>query len=428
MTETSAALGSLRRRFLLMHGLRWIPAGLMIPVFVLLVLDRGLTLGQLGIAFAAQGVMVMLLELPTGGLADAIGRRPLLLIATCFAFVSTAILIVADSLALFALSFALQGIYRALESGPLVSWYVDTAQALDPDADIERGIALSGVVIGIAIGGGAILGSVLVGLDPFPQVDPLVVPLYVALVVTILALTAIALLMVEDRPHRAEGVRQVVQSVPVIVRGALSMVRRSRVLVALVGVELLWGFGMVSFEAFTPVKLGDVLGSADRAAVLLGPANTIAWLAASVGAALVPMLTRRWRPGLVGAGLMVAQGIAVVGIALAAGPLVVVVVYVLTLGAHGAANPVHQGMLHRAVDDPSNRATVVSAGSLTASMGAMVGAIALGYLADATSLTIAIVAGAIVIALAAPLFVAAGRSGRTHDPAPSKALVGERAG
>lgn len=396
-------------RFLVLHGLRWIPAGLLIPVFVLLVLDRGLTLGQLGVAFAAQGVMILVLELPTGGLADAIGRRPLLLVATGFALLSTGLLIVAQSLVVFALSFAFQGVYRALESGPLVSWYVDTAQALDENADIERGISLGGVVIGIAIGGGAVLGSALVGLNPFPSVDPLVVPLYAALLVTVLALGAIAALMVEERRPRGGSARESVLAVPIIVRDAVSMVRTSRVLLALVAIEFLWGFGMVSFEVFTPAKLGEVLGDVDQAAVVLGPTTTAAWLVASLGAALVPMLTKRWSPGSVGGGLLVLQAVAVVGIALAAGPIGVVIVYIVTMGAHGAANPVHQGMLHRAVSDPSNRATVVSANSLTASMGGMIGGIALGYLADGTSLTVAFIVGAGFLACAAPLFLVAAR-------------------
>jgi predicted MFS family arabinose efflux permease len=246
-------------------------------------------------------------------------------------------------------------------------------------------------------------------------VDPLVVPLYAALVATIVALGAIAVLMVEERSPRRDGVRNAVFAVPVIVRDAMSMVRTSHVLLALVAVEFLWGFGMVSFEAFTPAKLGDVLGDADRAAVLLGPTTTAAWLVASVGAALVPMLTKRWRPGMVGGGLLAVQAITVVGIALAAGPVAVVIVYMLTLGVHGAANPVHQGMLHRAVEDPSNRATVVSAASLTASMGGMIGGIALGYLADVTSLTVALIVGAVVLAWAAPLFLVAGRHAPTRQ-------------
>jgi DHA1 family tetracycline resistance protein-like MFS transporter len=114
-----------RRRFLLLHGIRWLPVGLLIPVLVLLPLERGLTLAQYGSAAAVQGIVVMILELPTGGLSDAIGRRPVLLLAGLVDLASLAILTVADSVFLFAVVYLLQGIYRALDSGPLESWYVD---------------------------------------------------------------------------------------------------------------------------------------------------------------------------------------------------------------------------------------------------------------------------------------------------------------
>ena len=71
----------IRSRYLILLALRWLPVGLLIPVLVLLPLERGLTVAQIGSAVAVQGIVVLLLELPTGGLADAIGRRPVLLIA-----------------------------------------------------------------------------------------------------------------------------------------------------------------------------------------------------------------------------------------------------------------------------------------------------------------------------------------------------------
>ena len=67
---------TVRTRFLVLLGLRWLPVGLMIPVSVLLMLERGLSLAQAGSVAAIQGITVMILELPTGGLTDALGRRP----------------------------------------------------------------------------------------------------------------------------------------------------------------------------------------------------------------------------------------------------------------------------------------------------------------------------------------------------------------
>lgn len=84
MTHQPTDPASVRRRLLVLLALRWLPTGLMIPVLVLLLLERGLSLAQLGLAFAAQGFMVLVLELPTGGFADTLGRRRVLLLASVF--------------------------------------------------------------------------------------------------------------------------------------------------------------------------------------------------------------------------------------------------------------------------------------------------------------------------------------------------------
>lgn len=394
---------SIRRRFLMLRALRWLPSGLLIPVIVLLLLDRGLNLAQVGLVFAAQGLLVLVLELPTGGLADTWGRRNVLLFGTGFEFAAFALLAFAQSLPLLALAAALLGIYRALESGPLDSWFVDESQNVEPDADIERGLAQGGVVLGIAIAVGALLSSALVLLGPLGSIESLVLPVFVALGLVVVEMVVIAVLMAESgREHVTTNAKSKVADV---IRDALRTVRGSRVLVALVSVEFLWGFGMVAFESFPPAKLGVVMESAESAAAVMGPANTVAWLGSAAGAALVPALTRRWRPAIAAAGMRVFQGLTVVGIALAAGPVGVVLGYIATLVVHGAANPVHQGLLHRAVDDPGTRATVVSANSLTASTGGMIGGIFLGLLADQTSLTIALLVGAVILAIPVLLYL-----------------------
>ena len=410
MTRRPTDSLTVRRRFLILRGLRWLPTGLLVPVLVLVLLERGLSLAQLGIVFAGQGLMVLLLELPTGGLADAIGRRTVLLVATVFEVAAIVILIGANSVPVLVLAAGLMGVYRALESGPLDSWYVDTAQAVDSDANIERSLSQAGVVTGLAIGIGALASSALVAFNPLPEVDPLVTPLVVALVLLVLEWVAIATLMTEPRQHwTVDAVKRAVSEVPAIVATAVGTVRGSTALVALVLVEFLWGLGIHSVESYSPVKLEVVMDSADQAAAVLGPASTVAWLVAAGGAALVPVLTRRVSPARAGAGRRLAPGITVLGIAFAVGPIGVVIAYVLAIGINGASDPIHQGMLHRAVVDSRSRATVVSVNSLTAQTGAMLGGIALGMLADATSLTVAIVAGAIILSAAAPLYLIAGR-------------------
>ena len=400
-----------QRRFLFLYGLRWFPVGLLMPVLVLLPLERGLTIAQVGSAAAVQGVTAMLLELPTGGLADTIGRRPVLLIAGAVNLVSIGLLVMAGSMPLLAVVFLLQGIYRALDSGPLEAWYVDAALAADPDADIETGLSRSGVVIGLSIGGAALASGGLVALGPWGRISALTVPVIVAFVFVVAGLIAVALLMTEVRPVRHEG--SWMRGVPAAIGGAVRLVRRNRVIAALIAVELFWGFGMTTFETLMPVRMSEVLGHPDQAAALMGPVGAAGWAASAAGAALIPLLARRIGAPWTGFALRILQGLAVLGMALLGGPAGIIAAFLCCYAVHGAANPVHIGMLHRQVDGPW-RASVLSLNSMVSQPAGALGLVVLTAIAASAGTPAAILTGAVVLAVAAPLYLV-GRTATTSS-------------
>ena len=400
-----------QRRFLFLYGLRWFPVGLLMPVLVLLPLERGLTIAQVGSAAAVQGVTAMLLELPTGGLADTIGRRPVLLIAGAVNLVSIGLLVMAGSMPLLAVVFLLQGIYRALDSGPLEAWYVDAALAADPDADIETGLSRSGVVIGLSIGGAALASGGLVALGPWGRISALTVPVIVAFVFVVAGLVAVALLMTEVRPVRHEG--SWMRGVPAAIGGAVRLVRRNRVIAALIAVELFWGFGMTTFETLMPVRMSEVLGHPDQAAALMGPVGAAGWAASAAGAALIPLLARRIGAPWTGFALRILQGLTVLGMALLAGPAGIIAAFLCCYAVHGAANPVHIGMLHRQVDGPW-RASVLSLNSMVSQPAGALGLVVLTAIAASAGTPAAILTGAVVLAVAAPLYLV-GRTATTSS-------------
>ncbi|MDH6461267.1 MFS family permease [Micromonospora sp. A200] len=422
-----------RFRYLTLYGLRWLPTGLMIPVMILLMQERGLSLSEIGLVSIAQGLVVLALELPTGGLADALGRKPVLVAAWTLSLVSLGLFAVADSFALFFLVWALQGVYRALDSGPLESWYVDATLAADPKAGYEAGLGFAGTVSGVTIAAGALLSGGLIALGPVGPVSALTVPVLFAIALQAAALVALLLLLVETGPAKGAGaLRASVVEAPRMVGQAFGLLRRSRVLLALVAVELFWGFGMVTFESLLPVRLAEVVGNPERAAALLGPASSAAWLAAAAGAALTPLLLR-WLGAAPSAALLrIVQGVTVVGMGLFAGPVGVLVAYLACYTVHGASNPLHTGLLHRQVDGPY-RTSVLSLNSMVGQPGFAIGAVLLTALADTRSVTTAMVVGGVVLAVAAPLYLPAWRAGRTAgaaaDPGPAGPdVVGSTAG
>ena len=198
---------SARSRYLLLTGLRWLPVGFMIPIFALVLVSRGLTLTEIGLVFAAQGLVVLALELPTGGLSDALGRRPVLLVASVIAIVSMTIFAVADSVVVFLAAMVLQGVYRALDSGPLEAWFVDATLTADPRAEIEEGLSRGTAALSIAIAVGALASGGLVALHPIGGSDPLLLPILVALGLHGVHLLGVAVLMSEPpRPRHPEAV------------------------------------------------------------------------------------------------------------------------------------------------------------------------------------------------------------------------------
>ncbi|NJP33846.1 MFS transporter [Micromonospora thermarum] len=410
-----------RFRFLVLHGLRWLPVGLTIPVIILLMQERGLTLTQIGLAAAAQGIIVLALELPTAGLADALGRRPVLVVASVVNLASGLLLVVADTFALLIAVWAMQGVFRALDSGPLESWYVDSTLAADPDAAYEKGLGQGGTVLGVAIAAGALLSGGLVALGPVGPVSALTAPVLVAVALQVVALVALLALLRESRPAAGGGaLRASVARAPRMIGEAVGLLRRSRVLLALVAVELFWGFGMITFESLLPVRLAEVLGDADRAAAILGPGSTVAWLASAGGAALTPLLTRRLGAAPGAALLRIVQGATVAAMGLLAGPVGVLVAYVVCYAVHGASNPLHMGLVHRQVDGPY-RTSVVSLNSMVAMPAAALGGVVLGLVADRAGVSAAMLTGAVVLAVAAPLYLPAWRVARRSGGEPRAA-------
>lgn len=411
MTEVISG-GAARRRYLALLALRWFPVGLWIPLGVLLALSQGLSLAEAGLAASCQGFVVLALELPTGGMSDSWGRRPVLVLAAVVGIGSTGLLVLADTFGMFAAAFVLQGVFRALDSGPLQSWYVDATLAADPAAKLERGLSAGGTVTGIAIGAGALASGGIVAWLRLPGVPVLVQPLLLSLLVQVVALVLVLVLVVEA-PH-ADGDRGFVASlraVPSVIVDSIRLVRASDVLACLILVELTWGFGMITFETLMPVRMSELVGGEEAAAAITGPVVAVAWLVSAAGAAAIPLLTARIGVGRTGALLRVAQGVTVLGMGLLAGPVGLVTGYLATYLVHGASDPVHSTLLHREVTG-ERRTTVLSLNSMMGQASGAIGLIVLTVLASGVSTSFAMVVGAVVLALAAPLYLPAVRAER----------------
>ena len=197
---------------------------------------------------------------------------------------------------------------------------------------------------------------------------------------------------------------------PAVVRATVRLVATTPALVALVGVEVLWGAGLTGLEMLTGPRLVDVLGSASEGVFVFGLAAAAGWVASAAGSAAVARTAggAADRPVRIAVWLRVAQGAAIGLMAVVGGAAGLVTGYLAFYLVHGAANVVHYGMVHRLVD-AAHRTTVLSAHSLAARLGAVPASAGLGALAGAAGVPTALGAAALLVVAPAPLYVAVGR-------------------
>ncbi len=397
------------RRLVLLTTTRWLPVGLTFGLTVLLPLERGVSLGEVGGLLAIAGFVSLALELPTGGLADTIGRRPLLLVSGALALASATVFVLADSLPMFAVALVLQGVFRALDSGPLESWYVDTAHADDPAAPVDRALSRASAALGSGIAIGALVSGGLVAWHPLAGQSALVLPYLAALAVQLLHLVLVAALVREPRAGRM--LRDGGEHPVAALLGGFRLLRTSPVLRALVGVELFWAVAMIAFETLTPVGLADLLGGEDAAATVFGPASAAAWALFAVGSWLAGVASRRI--GVVATAILarLLNAAFVVVMGLAAGVVGLVVGYWLAYLTHGSAGPMHNTLLHRQ-SGPRTRTMVLSINSMVASGAAALALLALPALAEHTTPGVGMIAAGAFSAAGALLYLPALRQER----------------
>jgi hypothetical protein len=414
-----------QRRYLLLTGLRWSATGLVIPVSVLLYAVRGIDLPTIGLLMALYSGLVVALELPTGGLADQLGRRRTMLVASVFLVATPLIAAFAQVWWHFAVAAVSNALGRALGSGPVEAWYVDTVRAADPTAPLRRGISWGWAVECVGLGGAAIIGGMIPqffrSLPDDGLITPISVPALAAAGVAAVSLVAHAALMKEPPRSAAVNLRAAVRAVPAQISHGVQMAAGDPVIRLLVLRVAAFGLAINTLETLAPLQFAALLGGAERGAAAYGLLAAGAFLGTAAGAASAPALCRvtSMAPLSVAA---VCTGLSTVALGLIAftsagigGFALAAVAYLGAYVLSGPAGPLAAEALHERVSE-RERATLVSVVSLALQTGGLVGSLAISRLAASAGFAYGWLAAALALAGAVIVTVGAERSSRVARP------------
>ncbi|GIH72177.1 MFS transporter [Sphaerimonospora thailandensis] len=402
-----------RRRYALIEFLTWLPPGLTMAPMVLLMSVRGLDIAQIGLVFAAYSAIVVVLELPTGGLADVVGRRVVLAASAVVSVAGLITMALADSVWPFLTASVLKGIAQALSSGPAQAWYVDALHAAEgPQADLKPGLAAGATAGAIALTVGALTGGLL------PLVvhgGALAAPVWAAAGAAAVLLATVLWAMPEPRGEAARAgaarLTAVLRDVPATIAAGIRLGLTGSGLGRLLLVSVATGLLLNGIELLTPGRLAALTGRADTASTAYAVVTALGFAANAVGSLAAPAVARvaggSVRAAVAGtvvtAGAVTALA-ASTGLAGWAGIVTAGVAYIVLFAGLSVVELLRGELIHQRVAS-DRRATVMSVDSLQLRFGGMISSVALAPLANAAGTGVAWAAAAAIMLGSTLLYV-----------------------
>jgi MFS family permease len=422
VSEVATPLPASRRilaGYFTLAGLYTLSAALIWGVNTLFLLGAGLSFFEVFVANAAFSAGMVLFEVPTGVVADTLGRRISFLLSVSVLAATTLMYValaqVGAGVMAFAVVSVLMGLGFTFYSGAMEAWLVDALAASGFTGLLDRVFARGQQVTGAAMLVGTIGGGLLGQID-------LALP-YVVRAVLLLAVFAIAYVVMHDlgfTPRRVTAAELPAE----VARNARAGVeygwreRSLRLLILAAAAQA--SFTMWAFYAAQPYLLDLLDSGAIWVSGLVAAGIALATMAGNQVVTFASRFCGRRTTLLLAAAVLQSGAAVLIGLAgsfwlASAGVLLVS----LSLGVTG---PVRSAYLHQVVPS-EQRATVVSFDSMLSNAGSIGGQVGLGALGEARSVGSAFVLGGVATAAALPILGRLRRLGGAPD-----SIVGARGG
>jgi len=390
-------------------------------VNTLFLLDAGLDIFGVMVANAAYAAAQVVFEVPTGVVADTLGRRASYLLCMGVLLVSTLLYVwfgaVQAGLPAFVLASVLLGLGFTFFTGAVEAWMVDALGFVGFTGKMDPIFARGGIAQGLAMLVGTIGGGFLGQID-------LTIP-YIARAVLLVPAALLGLLFMHDlgftpRPLKWSTIGRETRAVA---KNGVTYGWRNPVVRPLMLANLIAGvffmFGFYSWQRyFLDLLERDLIWVNGVIAALVG-LSTIA------GNLLVGPLSRtRLRSSTIVFSMLALQAVVIVLAGLLQYFWVAVPLYLVASVAFGLLQPVRQAWLNRRIPS-EQRATIISLDALFLDAGGAGGQVGLGYLSRAVSIPMAWIVGGAFQLTALP-FVWRARRAAAANPLPEEEAEAER--
>jgi MFS family permease len=394
----------------------WFTMGLVIPVFAIFQVDRGLTLSQVGLNVAVLSVVIAVLELPTGGLSDTLGRRNVYMLSLGAQLVAAGILVVAFHPLLIIVGFFFLGTARALSSGCMDAYFVDAFGEADGSGDLQRFLAKLGAAIPLALAVGGVVGGYVADTSFAIRSDHLVVQLdqysllFLVVIAVILMQVLLTMLLIPTEAQRPgfSGFVTGVTQLPATMKSAYRHALSNRIVLLLLLGTASWGIAFSALEQYWQPFVNS-LTAEDSPTRLFGFLSGGYFLVGAVGSLAANGVFRlvgpRYATTIVV--LRIVIGASFLVLALTESVATFAVVYFVLFFLNGISSSPEQTLLNKSIPGEV-RSTVLSVESLFMQAGGGIAALVWGIVSQYYGIALAwqLAGGIFLLSGAFYLFIA----------------------
>lgn len=409
------------RRLTLISGLHqsmhWFMMGTMVPVITLIKTSQGLTLFQVGVSVAVYSAVTMLLEIPTGGLADSIGRRKTYLLALIAWLFTGVAFILSRGLPMFMVASVGMGIARALSSGAMDAYFVDAYNEEVKGSNLQGYLArlqlfsLAGVAAGSFIGGlyPQLLGPYFDGLlgmtRYYANAAATVVVVLIQVGLTLSLITADAPRAPRTSAPARRSLSAGLTALSGTVRNSLGIAVRKRAFRFIFGGAAAIGLAISILEQYWQPQVQGIMGSGSPGWIL-GFLTAGYFLSGALGNIVIGVLGKLFAKHYAAlvAVLRAAAGLLFIGLAFQDGIAGFTALYFLIFFTVGLLNSPQDALFHRHAPS-QQRSTLISVESLFFQGGGLVSSLALGAVAQQFSISAAWIIAGVVFSFSALLYL-----------------------
>lgn len=372
-------------------------SGLIVPVLSLLLLEKGATLSSISVIIGIFSFTVIVFELPTGIMADIIGRKKTFVLSLVLSLIFSIVFLLGHGLIMLCIGIFIYGLNRAVSSGSFEALFIDSYINEFGKDRLHAVTTRLNVLDALGLSAGALTGGALPEISKkyFILTGAYDLNLIVRLTLTVL-IALLAVMFIKEA-----GANEVKERITLKqhIKNSSNVVIKSKNIICIFISVFSTGFFFSSLETYWQPHFISLMPD-DSTMVMLGVMAFLYLGAAMAGNIVSSKLLSKYNPNKAYLVLRIFLVVTLIITALQTNMIAFIIFYSLIYLVFGMANIPESVILNSEIPNEA-RASILSVNSLILQIGMLVGSFVNSLIIDYSTIPILwfIAAGVIMVSI-----------------------------